>query len=227
MITRYDGADKIADVTSGTYDSGWVDIEWTSNFKDYADLPHNGAQVRRIGNIVYLRGVADVTLNSDNIPEAPAGPRLIVDNTTGYMPSLGPGIYDFFLKGSIADAANGGIVTHSGLDNSVTRYFNRIEALVGQQMEFLTTNNADYSFIRGVCPGISGKLSIYVRGTITLMDNAMLILFHASGSGTDWEEVGKVESVMPNNTLPAGTLQLYRNSQSTPVTRLVVNKISG
>ena len=42
-------------------DSGWVDIEWTSNFKDYADLPNNGAQVRRIGNIVYLRGVAAPT----------------------------------------------------------------------------------------------------------------------------------------------------------------------
>lgn len=61
MITRYDGADKIADVTSGTYDSGWVDIEWTSDFKDYSDLPYNGAQVRRIGNIVYLRGVAAPT----------------------------------------------------------------------------------------------------------------------------------------------------------------------
>lgn len=171
--------------------------------------------------------VADVTFNSDNIPEAPAGPRLIVDNTTGQMPSLGPGVYDFFLKGTIADTTGGGIVTHSGLNNTTTRYFNRIEALVGQQMEFLTTSNADYSFIRGVCPGVSGKLSIYVRGTITLMDNAMLILFQASGSGNDWEEIGKAESVMPNSTLPAGTLQLWRNNQSTPVTRLIINKISG
>lgn len=61
MITRYDGTNKVADVASGTYDSGWVDIEWTSNFKDYADLPYNGAQVRRIGNIVYLKGAAAPT----------------------------------------------------------------------------------------------------------------------------------------------------------------------
>lgn len=61
MIMRFDGTTKIADVTSGTYDSGWVDIEWTSNYKDYGDLAYNGAQVRRIGNIVFLRGVAAPT----------------------------------------------------------------------------------------------------------------------------------------------------------------------
>ena len=61
MITRFDGTTKVADVTPSTYDSGWVDVEWTSNFKDYSDLPYNGAQVRRIGNIVYLRGVAAPT----------------------------------------------------------------------------------------------------------------------------------------------------------------------
>ena len=63
MILRYDGTTKIAEVAGGgnLTDSGWVDIEWTSNFKDYADLPNNGAQVRRIGNIVYLRGVAAPT----------------------------------------------------------------------------------------------------------------------------------------------------------------------
>ena len=61
MITRYEGTTKVADVTSSTYDSGWVDVEWTSNFKDYDDSPDSGAQVRRIGNIVYLRGTATPT----------------------------------------------------------------------------------------------------------------------------------------------------------------------
>ena len=63
MIMRYDGTTKIAEVAGGgnLTDSGWVDVEWTSDFKDYGDLPYNGAQVRRIGNIVYLRGVAAPT----------------------------------------------------------------------------------------------------------------------------------------------------------------------
>ena len=171
--------------------------------------------------------IADVTLTKSDVPNAPDGPRLVVDNITGQMPSLGPGVYDFFLRGRIADGTSGGVVTHSGLNNTTTRFFNRIEAYVGGQIEFLSTNNADYSLIRGVCPGLAGKLSIYVRGTITLMNNSMIILFQASGSGTDWQEIGKAESAMPNSTLPAGTLQLWRNDQSTAVDRLIINKISG
>lgn len=174
--------------------------------------------------------VADVTLTKDaipSIPDIPDGPRLIVDNTTGQMPSLGPGVYDFFLQGTIADGNSGGIVTHSGLNNTTTRWFNRIETYIGRPPEFLTTNNADYSFIRGVCPSLPGNLVISVKGTISLINSSMIILFQASGSGADWQEIGKAESYMPNSTLPAGRLDLWRNDQSTPVTRLIVNKISG
>ena len=171
--------------------------------------------------------VADVTLTKDDVPSIPDGPRLIVDNTTGQMPSLGPGVYDFFLRGTIADGNSGGVVTHSGLDNAVTRYFNRIEAYIGRPPEFLATNNADYSLIRGVCPNLAGNLVIYVKGTISLMNNVMIILFQASGSGADWQEIGKAESYMSNSTLPAGRLELWRNDQSTAVDRLIVNKISG
>ena len=119
--------------------------------------------------------IADVTLTKSDVPSVPDGPRLVVDNITGQMPSLGPGVYDFFLRGRIADGTSGGVVTHSGLNNTTTRFFNRIEAYVGG----------------------------------------------------DWQEIGKAESVMPNSTLPAGTLQLWRNDQSTAVDRLIVNKISG
>ena len=171
--------------------------------------------------------IADVTLTKDDIPSVPDGPRLIVDNTTGQMPSLGPGVYDFFLQGTIADGNGGGVVMHSGLDNNVTRWFNRIEAYMGRPPEFLATSNADYSLIRGVCPSLAGNLVVYVKGTISLINSTMIILFQASGSGTDWEEIGKAESYMPNSTLPAGRLELWRNDQSTPVTRLIVNKISG
>ena len=63
MIYRYNNTQKIGKVAGGgnLTDSGWVDIEWTSDFKDYGDLAYNGAQVRRIGNMVYLRGVATPT----------------------------------------------------------------------------------------------------------------------------------------------------------------------
>ena len=171
--------------------------------------------------------IADVTLTKDDVPSVPDGPRLVVDNTTGQMPELGPGVYDFFLQGTIADGNGGGVVTHSGLNNTTTRRFNRIEAYIGRPLEFLHTNNADYSLIRGVCPSLAGNLVITVKGTISLINSTMTILFQASGSGADWEEIGKTESHMPNSTLPAGRLELWRNDQSTPVTRLIVNKISG
>lgn len=84
MITRFEGTTKVADVTSSTYDSGWVDVEWTSNFKDYADLPSNGAQVRRIGNIVYLRGIAAPT---QTLPTSSA--QIMFTLPEGYRPDKG------------------------------------------------------------------------------------------------------------------------------------------
>lgn len=41
-----------------TVGSGWIDLEFSSNFENYSGTASNNPQYRRIGKEVYLRGVA-------------------------------------------------------------------------------------------------------------------------------------------------------------------------
>lgn len=62
MITRYDSSNKIADITtSKPTDTGWVDVPWSSSFKNYQDDANNRLRVRRVGNCVEIYGVAAPT----------------------------------------------------------------------------------------------------------------------------------------------------------------------
>ena len=44
-----------------TVGSGWIDLEWTSDFENYNNNSDVNPQYRRIGKEVYLRGVATPT----------------------------------------------------------------------------------------------------------------------------------------------------------------------
>lgn len=44
-----------------TVGSGWIDLEWTSDFENYNNYSGVNPQYRRIGKEVYLRGVATPT----------------------------------------------------------------------------------------------------------------------------------------------------------------------
>ena len=62
MITRYEGSNRIADITtSKPTDTGWVDIPWSSSFKNYQDVASNRLQARKINGIVEIIGVAAPT----------------------------------------------------------------------------------------------------------------------------------------------------------------------
>ena len=62
MLTRYEGSNRIADITTpDSIDTGWVDIPWSSSFKNYQDVADNRLRVRRIGRIVEIFGVAAPT----------------------------------------------------------------------------------------------------------------------------------------------------------------------
>lgn len=49
---------KILELEEKIADTGWIDLKWTSDFKNYDNNSDNNPQYRRIGKEVYLRGVA-------------------------------------------------------------------------------------------------------------------------------------------------------------------------
>lgn len=155
-------------------------------------------------------------------------PKVVAD-TTDQLPNLTGGVYYFFMWGVMPSNQSGeGIITLSSLGPGVTKYFNRIEGAVAKakDVEFLATNNADYSLMRGVTVDLVGTLSCRVWGTIHIVSNSCLISWVSTGSGSDWEEVGKSEFIVSNNTLPAGTLNTHRGSASGPINRCVVVKLA-
>lgn len=155
-------------------------------------------------------------------------PKVVAD-TTDKLPNLTGGVYYFFMSGVMpSNQSGGGIITLSSLSSGVAKYFNRIEGAIGKtkDVEFLATNNSDYSLMRGVTADLTGDLSCKVWGTIYITGNTCIISWVSTGSGSDWEEVGKSEFTVPNNTLPAGTLNTYRGNAQGPINRCVVVKLA-
>lgn len=155
-------------------------------------------------------------------------PKVVAD-TTNQLPNLTGGVYYFFMSGVMpSNQSGGGIITLSSLSPGVAKYFNRIEGAIGKtkDVEFLATNNSDYSLMRGVTADLTGALSCKVWGTIHITGNTCIISWVSTGSGSDWEEVGKSEITVPNNTLPAGTLNTYKGNASGPINRCVVVKLA-
>ena len=155
-------------------------------------------------------------------------PKVVAD-TTDQLPNLTGGVYYFFMSGVMpSNQSGGGIITLSSFGTGVAKYFNRIEGCVAKakSVEFLATNNTDYSLMRGVTADLTGTLSCKVWGTIHIVNNVCIISWVSTGSGSDWQEVGKSEFAVPNNTLPAGTLNTYRGSAAGPINRCVVVKLA-
>ena len=58
---------KILELEEKIADTGWIDLEWTSDFENYNNYSGVNPQYRRIGKEVYLRGAATPT---KDIPES-------------------------------------------------------------------------------------------------------------------------------------------------------------
>ena len=52
---------KILELEEKIADTGWIDLEWTSDFENYNNYSGVNPQYRRIGKEVYLRGTATPT----------------------------------------------------------------------------------------------------------------------------------------------------------------------
>lgn len=52
---------KILELEEKIADTGWIDLEWTSDFENYNNYSGVNPQYRRIGKEAYLRGVATPT----------------------------------------------------------------------------------------------------------------------------------------------------------------------